>query len=303
MVLKRLLHFDQLFMGEQFLRQIEERGFVKTPATYGIMAQGYMACGELDKALGCLEDGVRKSATPGVGCWNSLLLAYARREETGKCKKLFKRTEALHGRGTASYRALVMCALAEGNVQEAGWLLEMAMRTSGTTEGTICTAIMNQILTYLCRRDRVEEALELRKQYQRKGIEADAFTHSILMDGYATRGDGYNANLLLEEMIHFGRKPDDACYRTVVKAWRKGGKLNRAAKFAKGMMRNGWQPDARVYVGMIESFLAEGGVHRAKEWLKRLKLAYGDAEGAMSIVVAEMEGKVREAESKGSGCK
>lgn len=298
-VLLKLFLSGQLDAFEQFYNDMEGRGFAKTAATYGIMTGGYTERGMLDSALRCLEEGVDQSVTPGLGCWNSLLMAYARKGDRQKCQQLFARIEALHGSGTASYRALVMCALGEGNIDEARRMLEVAMEDEGTANKTMCTAIMNQILSYLCRHNRVEEAVDMWNECEKKATEADRFTYSIMMDGYALRGDAAGAEGVMEEMVQSGMRPDEACHRALLKAYQIGGHVNKAVMYAEWMIRSGLDSHVGFYTGMIKFFLRVGKMDAAKEWLDRIRMARHRI-GATSSLVKWMEKKIQDEELKRS---
>uniref|UniRef100_A0A1S4CP91 Pentatricopeptide repeat-containing protein At1g12700, mitochondrial n=1 Tax=Nicotiana tabacum TaxID=4097 RepID=A0A1S4CP91_TOBAC len=111
--------------------------------------------------------------------------------------------------------------------------------------------------TTLCKEGKVEDAEEVMRHMNGKGVEPNVVTYNVIIDGYCLRGQMDRARSLFDSMTDKSIKPDIFSYSTLINGYCKKKKLDEAMHLFHEISRNGLKPSIVTYNTIFENGLVE----------------------------------------------
>lgn len=181
--------------AKEVLVEMEEKGLGSNMFAYNFLMKGLFRAGHVDEAIELRKSMFAKSLVPNQSIYatfiNGLCAANRFREAI---MVLAEMSEMGVKPDKVAYEALLDCYLRHDDTDEA-----FKMKDIKDAKG-FSLSLCNTLLRGLCKRGKMEKASELVDEMTREGIEPDATTYTLLIEGHCQGCNVATALEVLEEM-------------------------------------------------------------------------------------------------------
>ncbi|GAA0149032.1 hypothetical protein LIER_08309 [Lithospermum erythrorhizon] len=211
--------------GEEFLKEMIDRGVQPNERTYATLVDGYSRNGQIEEAFRFCDEMVEKDMVP-----NSFI-----------------------------YNPIMHWLYSEGDTHEALSVLSDMVKRNIPDQVT-----HSVIVKGLLRNSMLSEALSYAKPIMETNLVEDAFLHNIIMDYCCKSKDTAKAEQILCSMFVQGLIPDLITYGTLIDGYCKEGKLESAFEAYNDMIRADNYPNIVIYNSIIDGLWKNGSLDAAK---------------------------------------
>ncbi|WOK98490.1 hypothetical protein Cni_G07202 [Canna indica] len=216
-------------IADSLLHKKIHLGFDVAPADYDFVLCQWACVGRSDKGLFLLNEMTNRGFNPSITSCSILL------EE-----------------------------LLQSKEEELGWLLFHQVLNKKID--ALGTETFNVVMKMLCKKGRMEEALELFSRMKVEDCVPDLDTFNILIKGCCEKGDAEMVFHLFKHMLEIKVKPDSYTVCLLIKELCKQGRPDYGNALFNHMRNVGWLDRKFVYAELVESLCNYGW------WLKALKI-------------------------------
>ncbi|RZC86617.1 hypothetical protein C5167_029964 [Papaver somniferum] len=262
--------------------QIQERDINPTTVTYNTLINGYVKAreirleglfpltdisvaglcwaGQLDDAMGLLQDMLQKGMPPSVVAFNSIIAGYSKAGREDKAFEVY-RSMAEFGLTPSSCTcsSLLLGLSNRGMLQEAGELLDKMVNKGFPINRVASTVLLDG---YFNSGDLIR-AHKLWGEMKSRRICPDVVAFSAFIDGLSNAGRMEEAYEAFEDMLRRGITPNNFTYNSLIGGFCNCGKVDYALKLEKEMRQNGLIPDIFNTNMIINGFCKQGSMKAA----------------------------------------
>ncbi|MCO5591080.1 hypothetical protein L7F22_045057 [Adiantum nelumboides] len=117
----------------------------------------------------------------------------------------------------------------------------------------------------------MQSALAVTKEMAAAGLSRNVYIYNILLDGWAQRGDVWEASDVMKQIRTDGIIPDVQAYTTFINACCKSGNMEKAKETMEGMEKVGIKPSLLTYTVMVKGWASASFPEQAFECFQQLK--------------------------------
>jgi len=215
-------------------------------------------------------------------------------EATKQCRRLLNQMKMLaattgkeeHGPTVVSYSIFINALAKQGRAREAEEQLRVMMEEGIVPNVVTFSAVVNAWAksndpeaTVHCRH-LVSEMQKLAKQEEDPSLGPNAVTYNTLLDAFSRRGQGVEAEEVLNEMIEAGFVPSQLSFGSVMAAWDKSKTadapercwqiMEQMVKMQKETGSKDLVPNCKTYNMILHSLARRGRVQEVEEMLQEM---------------------------------
>lgn len=243
------------------LRSMKHDGVLIDSAIFKLLLDSFIHSGQIDSALGILDQMEHLGATLSPHLYNSVVVALVRKNQLGLALTMFTRLlEMSSGCGAAVPCEPIACNELLVSLRRADMKEEFKKVFSSLREKNIAMDTWGYnicIHSFGCWGD-LETSLRLFREMKESSAGAccdpDLCTYNSLINVLCLVGKVKDALIVWEELKHSGHEPDDFTYRILIQGCSKSYQVEIATGIFNEMLCNGFRPDTVVYNSLLDGF-------------------------------------------------
>ncbi|KNA15184.1 hypothetical protein SOVF_100530 [Spinacia oleracea] len=237
-------------------------GVLVDSAIFKLLLDAFIHSGQIDSALGILDQMEDLGATFSPHMYNSVVIALVRKNQLGLALTMFTRLLETSSGGVATVPCEpvacneLLVALKRAEMKEEFRKVISSLRENNIALDTwgynICIHSLG------CWGD-LEASFRLFREMKESSAGAccgpDLCTYNSLIHVLCLLGKLKDALIVWEELKHSGHEPDAFTYRILIQGCSKSYQVEVATRIFNEMLCNGFQPDTVVYNSLLDGFL------------------------------------------------
>ncbi|CAE7924026.1 unnamed protein product, partial [Symbiodinium necroappetens] len=279
--------------AEKWIRRMRARG-------YSALVQAYVVAGDIEGAERVFGE-MEVTDASNTFAHNTLLKAYAQKEQAKKAEKLF---ETMAKPDATTYLQMIRVAASVSDPQGAAdWLRRMseaglqpwvphfhAVMTAhakmGDMEGAEAwfrvmldegmrpeLVSCNILMSAAANSGDTAGAEGMLLRMEDLQLRPDVVTYSTLLSAFAKAGNAIGARDWLLQAEEAGIEPDLNCYKQIIKACVQSGDAAMAERMARRLLRNRLTPDVYTYNMLLNALAKAGNWASAEFWVDHMQRA------------------------------
>eukprot|EP00250_Pteridium_aquilinum_P001898 c12105_g1_i1 orf=650-2863(-) len=259
---------DHTEQAVYFLGEMLKQGFSPDMRTFNTLIGKFLKLGQLQKALNVYELALKRGCKPNTITHTMLLDWLFKMGKFDDALKLFKEmANSGCDLDTVAFTAFLHGLFKCGKVEMAFSFFESLVK-----RGYANVATYNIVVDWFCKNKKLDQAVEVLRDMQRRGLSPDTFTYNSLIYGSFKKGRPGMGFAFATQMIDGGCSPDLITYTLMVEFFLKEGELDDALALLNEMTCNGYRPDTIIYnpliLGLFRAGKSEMALSTAREMMQ-----------------------------------
>ncbi|KVH92307.1 Pentatricopeptide repeat-containing protein [Cynara cardunculus var. scolymus] len=197
--------------------------------------------------------------------WNSLIAAFARKNEGDKALQLFQKMQRDEYKPTHfTYSSIFSSCASTGSLEQGKWI-HAHMLKSGLK---LIAFIGNTLLDMYGKSGSFDDAIKVFDRLAKP----DVVSWNSMLTAYAQHGLGIKTLQQFEKMLKTGIEPNAVTFLCVLTACSHGGLLEKGQHYFEMMKKFKIQPEVSHYVTMVDLLGRAGQFDRAQSFIRELPI-------------------------------
>ncbi|MQL82224.1 hypothetical protein Taro_014695, partial [Colocasia esculenta] len=260
-LLSCLVKKDESYTAIHVYHQLMKADILPDVYTVSVMVNAYCKCGDVQKAMGFLEEMEIKGFDVNLVVYNSLINGYCdfgQAEAASEVVKLMSRKGIMPN--VLTFTMLIKGYCKDGKIEEAERVLWSMKAMPCLAPDEIAYGVLVNAYGQI---GRMDDATRVKDEMLSAGLTTNLYIYNSLINGYCKLGRMIDAEKLLGEMEIGQPNPDSYTYNTLIDGYCKKGLMKEAFGLCNVMLGKGIAPTVLTYNTFLKGFCRLGAVDDA----------------------------------------